>query len=328
LQRKETFEELRERMLKSAKEGIKSAYSSEEYALIQSVNAYLETEKSMNLAYERLTEWFGIYYPEVRMTNPKTLADLALAMSSKSTTLETIENALEDKQRAGQIFEKTKQTIGRQMNEEERPTVAGFAQMLKDMSQSMEALASYVKVAANRVLPNVTYLTDDMTAAELLSKAGSMERMALMPASTIQLLGAEKALFKHLKFGSKPPKYGVLFKFAVIGTAPREMRGKIARVYATKITIALKADYYSKNFIAPVLKKQLDAAVERIKSQPAKPKSARPSPERGAPQHGFPQRGGRPHGGRGPQRGSFGNNGNDSSRRPGGGGRPFSRRRQ
>ena len=93
-------------------------------------------------------------------------------------------------------------------------------------------------------MPNVTYLTDDKIAAELLAKAGSLERLAMMPASTIQLLGAEKALFKHIKFGSKPPKYGIIFKLPAVTSAQREKKGMVARAYATKICIALKADYH------------------------------------------------------------------------------------
>ncbi len=307
MQRKESFEELRERMLKSAKSGIKSAYSSEEYALIQSINAYLETEKSMNLAYERLTEWFGIYLPEIRMSNARTLAALALSIATKPITLESVAEAVEDRQKAEQIVQKANQTIGRKMNDEEKQTVASFAKMLKDMGQSMESLQSYIKASATRVLPNVTYLTDEKIAAEMLSKAGSMERFALMPASTVQLLGAEKALFKHLKFGNKPPKYGVLFKFAPIGTAPKDKRGKIARVYATKIAIALKADYYSKNFIAKDLKESIDSTVQRILKEPEKQKQQ---------QHRNPaqQQGRQLYRSNRPRQGNHGHHGNERSR--------------
>ncbi len=244
------FQELREKMLKSAREGIKEAYSSEEYALIQAINAHLETSKSYNLAYERLTEWAGIYFPEKRFTNPKTLAEFALSMSGTEE----------------------KSASGRKMNEDEKKAVTEFAQMSKDMGAALTALEAYIKLASNRILPNTTYLTDEKIAAELLSKAGSMERLATMPASTIQLLGAEKSLFKHIKFGSKPPKYGVLFKMPVVNSASREARGRIARVYATKISIALKADYYTKNFIAKELKKGLDSSIEKIRAMPPREK--------------------------------------------------------
>ena len=269
-------------MLQSAKAGIKEAYSSEEYALIQAINAYLEANKSYNLVYERLTEWYGIYYPEVRVTNPSTLAQLALALTIEKPTYDSIYDAVKDEKKAQQIFEQSKTTTGRKMGADEREAVVSFAEMSEAMKESMESLEDYIKKASGRMLPNTTYLTDEKIAAELLAKAGSMDRLATMPASTVQLLGAEKSLFKHIKFGSKPPKYGVLFKMPVVNSAARDQRGRIARVYATKICIALKADHYTKNFIGPELKKNLDKIVAKIKSTPSRPE--RPRQEQRRPQ--------------------------------------------
>lgn len=268
------FEEIREKMLKSAKEGIKKAYTNEEYALIQAINAYLETSRSYNLLYERLGEWYGIYFPEIRINNPKTLADLAIVLNDKSDlSKESINSILNDEEKSEEILRKVNSTIGRNMNSSEKDAVVKFAELSNQMNEALKGLEAYIKTTSNILMPNATYLTDEKIAAELLSKAGSLERLATMPASTIQLLGAEKALFKHIKFGSKPPKYGILFKLAAVGNAQREHRGKMARVYATKISIALKADYFSKNFIADKLKKSLDISVEKIKAKPIKEKS-------------------------------------------------------
>ena len=275
-----SFEELRERMLASAKAGISEAYSSEEYALIQAINAYLETNKSYNLTYERLTEWFGIYFPEIRISNAKSLADLALLVTKPTPpSIEEVKKILNNDTMAKTIHEKFSKTIGRKMNLEEKKAVIEFAEGSNNMHRMLTALEDYIKAASERLLPNTTYLTDEKIAAELLSKAGSMERLATMPASTVQLLGAEKSLFKHIKFGSKPPKYGVLFKLPVVNTAPRETRGRIARVYATKICIGLKADYYTKKFIGKELKQNLDQIVEKIRKEPPRPKKLQP-PER------------------------------------------------
>ncbi len=293
---REGFEEIRERMLKSAKEGIKSAYQSEEYALMQAVNAYIETNRSYNLAYERLSEWFGIYLPEVRMANPETLAKLVMAVKNKGKDKDSIQEAIKESGRAEEVYKKLMSTIGREMQSEEGSAISDFAQMTVRMSESLKGLDSYIKTAATRIMPNTVYLTDHMIAAELLSRAGSMERLATMPAGTVQLLGAEKALFKHIKFGSRPPKYGILFKFPEITNAQREIRGRIARVYATKICIALKADHFSKNFIAEKLKKDLDESIKRIKEKPIKPKKE--APDRGFEKKGFQRR----MGGRGFQR--------------------------
>ncbi|MCL5430144.1 MAG: NOP58 family protein [Candidatus Marsarchaeota archaeon] len=265
------FEELRKKMLESAKQGIKEAYTSEEYALIQAINAYNETSKSYNLMFERLTEWYGIYFPELQISNPKTLADLTLATANEIDH-DTIRKLINDDKSAEDFYKKAKSTIGRKMNEDEKSAVMGFAKTSNEMQSNLQSLEKYIKIASNRLLPNTTFLTDEKIAAELLSKAHSLEKMATMPASTIQLLGAEKSLFKHIKFGSKPPKYGVLFKMPEISSAPKEIRGRIARVYATKICIAVKADYFTKNFIAKDLKKDMDDTIKNIKSQPIVPK--------------------------------------------------------
>ncbi len=299
---KKGFEEIRERMLSAAKQGISEAYKSEEYALMQAVNAQIETSRSYNLAYERLSEWYGIYFPEVRMTNPVTLARLVVALNHKGIDDRAIEEAVKDQSKSEEIYKKAQSTIGRKMESSEATGIIRFAELVLSLNESLEQLDSYIKDASKRLMPNTTYLTDHMIAAELLARAGSMERLATMPAGTVQLLGAEKALFKHIKFGSKPPKYGILFKLPEVSNAPREIRGKIARAYATKISIALKADYFSKNFIAEGLKADLTKNLKRIREKPIVPKKE--EPRREFKRHGgfHPgkdrMRGSRPHGNR------------------------------
>ena len=283
---------MRERMIKKAKEGITSAYSNEEHALMQAINAYLETNKSYNLAFERLSEWYGIYFPEIKIANPKTLADLAIVLNSRDgIDKESITSIITDTQKADSIYNKAKATIGREMSDKEKEAVLHFARLSNQMNDTLLGLEAYLKAASTEIMPNTTYLTDEKIAAELLSKAGSLERLATMPASTVQLLGAEKALFKHIKFGSNPPKYGVLFKLAEISNGPRDRRGRIARAYAAKISIALKADYFTKNFIAEKLKADLEKAVKRMKEAPARERSGKPANQFSRPFQGRPQRG-------------------------------------
>ncbi len=257
--------ELRDRLIKATKEEIKKAYSSEEYALMQAINAYIETTRSYNLMYERLGEWFGIYFPEIRIGTPKTLSELVLLLSDRQNiNQERIGALIKEKDKAESIYLKASSTMGRELSGDEKEPVVNFARLCIETEKSIAALDAYIQIASNRLMPNLTYLTDDKIAAEMLSKAGSLERLALMPSSTIQLLGAEKALFKHIKFGSKPPKYGILFKLPSISSAKKQIRGKMARAYAAKIAIALKADYFSKNFIADKLKKDLQESIRRM----------------------------------------------------------------
>ncbi|MCL5092875.1 MAG: NOP58 family protein [Candidatus Marsarchaeota archaeon] len=268
--------ELREKMLKAARSGIKEAYTNEEYALMQAINAYNEMSRAYNLLYERLSEWYGLYFPEIKLTNPATLANLVIVFTSRNEISEEgIKKAIKDDGQVQSIIQKAKTSIGREMNADEKDAIKSYAKLSLETNAMLEELEKYLKIASKRILPNTAYLTDEKIAAELLSKAGSMERLAVMPASTIQLLGAEKALFKHIKFGSKPPKYGTLFKFPAVGNARKDTRGRIARAYAAKIAIALKADYFSKNFIAEKLKKDLEESISRIQKSPVKQKESR-----------------------------------------------------
>lgn len=320
----DSFKELREKMIKSTKSDIKEAYGNEEFILIQAINAYNESLRSHNLMFERLSEWFGIYFPEVRVGNPAILAELAIAMcNGEELDKAVIDKIVDDPEKAEIIYTKAKETMGRTIDGDEKDAVAAFANLSKDMGRGIVGLDVYIKSAATRIMPNVTFLTDDKIAAELLAKAGSLERLAMMPASTIQLLGAEKALFKHIKFGSKPPKYGIIFKLAAVTAAQREKKGMVARAYATKICIALKADFMTKKFIADKLKETLDGNLAKITAKEVAPKhyqtfnDRKPGgfrPQRGGGDRGGPRRGGKQGGG------GFNKNRRDKPRSGGGGG--------
>ena len=121
------------------------------------------------------------------------------------------------------------------------------------------------------VAPNVTALVGPLLGARLLSLAGSLEELAKLPASTIQVLGAEKALFRALRTGGKPPKHGVIFQFPEIRRSPRWQRGKIARALATKLAIAARVDYFTGRYIGDELKKKLMERIDEIKKLYPKP---------------------------------------------------------
>ncbi len=267
------FSEKRAKAIRAAKGMITESYENEEHILIQAINALGETTKSYNLMCERLSEWYGIYFPEIKPSNHKELTDLAITMcGSNNISAESISAVVNDPGRADMISRKASETIGRKITEDERGAILAFATMAKSTEKTIADMDAYIKSAATRIMPNVTYITDDKIASELLSKAGGMKRLSVMPASTVQLLGAEKALFKHIKFGSRPPKYGIIFKLPDVTNAPKDKKGRIARVYATKICIALKADFFSKRFIAEKLKADLNAAIARINATESRPK--------------------------------------------------------
>jgi len=116
------------------------------------------------------------------------------------------------------------------------------------------------------IAPNISNIIGPLIGARLISNAGGLKRLALLPASTIQVLGAEKALFRFKKEGGKPPKHGVIFQDSQINKAPRKLRGKIARVMANKISIAARADAFTKRDISVELKKILERKISEIRN--------------------------------------------------------------
>ena len=266
-------EDLRKRLIEKAKMGIKEAYSSEEYTLMQAINAYLELTKAYNLINERMEEWSGIYIPDVKIGSPTILANLIIEISSGKIDAEAITKITGNADKGKRVFESLSNNVGRKIESgEEIDVVKSFAEYSLSTQKLIEMLESYIKGASNRLMPNLSYLTDEKMAAEMLSKAGTLERLATFPASTLQLLGAEKALFKHIKYGSRPPKYGILFKLPAVTNAPKQLKGKVARAYAAKLAIALKGDYFSKRFIADQLKADLDKSMKKISETKTKPK--------------------------------------------------------
>ncbi|MEF8878987.1 MAG: hypothetical protein V5A64_01175 [Candidatus Thermoplasmatota archaeon] len=133
------------------------------------------------------------------------------------------------------------------------------------VNQEKEQLEDQIKEDMKVLAPNISDLAGALVAGRLLSQAGSLKKLASMPASTIQVLGAEKALFRFKKKGGKPPKHGVIFQTSYINQAHKQVRGKIARVLANKIAIAAKADAFTGRNISEELKEELENRVKEIK---------------------------------------------------------------
>jgi len=135
------------------------------------------------------------------------------------------------------------------------------------INNEIKSLESQIEKDMKRIAPNITNIVGPLIGARLISHSNGIIKLATMPASTIQILGAEKALFRYKKEGGKPPKHGVIFQHSIINRTPREYRGKIARTFASKIAIAAKADAFTKRDISKELKKDLDKRIKKIKNQ-------------------------------------------------------------
>ena len=137
---------------------------------------------------------------------------------------------------------------------------------ISTVNNEMRTLEKQIEQDMCQIAPNISDMVGPLIGARLISLAGGLERLATLPASTIQLLGAEKALFRYKKEGGKPPKHGVIFQHSRINRSPRAIRGKIARMLSTKIVISARADAFTKRDISKDLKGDLDKKIKEIKN--------------------------------------------------------------
>ena len=143
------------------------------------------------------------------------------------------------------------------------------------------------------VAPNTKAVAGALLGARLIAIAGSLQNLAMRPASTIQVLGAEKALFRSLKTGARPPKHGLIFQHALLHDAKRWQRGKIARVIAGKLAIAARADAFGGRYVGDKLKADIDKRIAEIQEkykEPPPPKEKTVKPERQEYQEQRPRR--------------------------------------
>jgi len=152
-----------------------------------------------------------------------------------------------------------------------------------DLYRRREELEQYITKMMTEVAPNIQGLVGSLLGARLIGYAGGLERMAKLPSSTIQVLGAEKALFRSLRTNALPPKHGIIFQFPEIHQNPRWLRGKIARALAGKITIAARVDAFKGQYIADKLRARLLHSISEIKQRfpkPPKRKTKRITPKK------------------------------------------------
>jgi len=258
-----TYAQRRQRdFLEETKAQLREAHAARDLLLSHTVKAISEVNRAANLLYETLTEWYAVYFPELRVSEPATFAKLVQAISREDLKAADI-SSIVGEQKAQELEAKAKTSIGAKLSKEDLAQMTKLARKLEELYAYRASLEEYQAALAQEIAPNLSILAGPDLAAKLIAKAGSLRKLALMPASTVQVIGAEKALFKHLRSGSSPPKHGLIFQHASISTSPKHLRGKIARSLATKLAIAAKADAFSKNMIAEKLKKEFE---ERVKS--------------------------------------------------------------
>ncbi|XP_050675060.1 nucleolar protein 56 [Leptidea sinapis] len=221
--------------------------------IIQSIALLDQLDKDVNTFCMRIREWYSYHFPELVSIVPENHLYTKCAeyiKDRKSLSEESVEPLTEilgDSERAQAIIDASKMSMGMDISPVDLINIEMFAKRVVSLSNYRKQISEYLHTKMQSVAPNLTTLIGDQVGARLISKAGSLTSLAKYPASTLQILGAEKALFRALKTRSNTPKYGLLYHSTFIGRAGMKNKGRISRYLANKCSIASRIDCFSEN---------------------------------------------------------------------------------
>ncbi len=279
-----------------AKLRVKGAVEQRDLIVAQAIQTLDDLDRTVNLFMGRLREWYGVHFPELDRLVEKheTYARLVLTLGDRENfTGEALQKAEIPAGKSEAIVQMAETSMGADTSESDLAQIQALSRDVLNLYELRKEMETYLDKTMQEVAPNVRALVGSLLGARLIAIAGSLRNLAMRPASTIQVLGAEKVLFRSLKTGARPPKHGLIFQAALLHDAKRWQRGKIARALAGKLSIAARADAFGGNFIGDRLNADLEKRINEIKEkykEPPPPKE-RPMPERREPRRGFsPQR--------------------------------------
>jgi nucleolar protein 56 len=256
------------------KKRVRKAVEKRDLMAIQAILAIDDLDKTINLFMSRIREWYGLHFPELDrlLEKHETFARLVLNLGSRENfTAENLEKEDLPEEKAKQIAAASSASMGAELREDDIDKIQQMCKTTLELYELRQKLETHVNACMEEVAPNVSALLGPLLGARLIAIAGGLNNLSKMPASTIQVLGAEKALFRALKTGTRPPKHGILFQHTLIHEATRWQRGKVARALAGKIAIAARVDAYSGKYMGDELKADLERRVKDIQEKYAEP---------------------------------------------------------
>jgi nucleolar protein 56 len=264
-----------------AKMKVKTTVERRDLLVAQAVQTVDDLDKSLNVFMSRVREWFGLHYPELdRMLDKhETYARLVVNLGTREEfTADNLEKEGLPKAKSQKIAKVAAASMGADLGDDDLSQIQDMCRSVLELYGVRQSLEKYVDSVMEEVAPNTRAIGGSLLGARLLALAGGLMNLAKLPASTIQVLGAEKALFRSLKTKARPPKHGIIFQHPLIHDAKRWQRGKIARALAGKLSIAARVDAFGGKYAADGLKADLEKRVEEIRKRYEKPPP--PSPKK------------------------------------------------
>lgn len=244
--------------------------------IIQAVGLLDDLDKELNNFAMRLKEWYGWHFPELSkvVTDNVVYAKTVLAIGMRNTTQSctSLSDILpEDIEK--EVRQAAEISMGTEITEDDLVNIKEVASRTIELSEYRASLAEYLKFRMEAIAPNLTYMVGELVGARLISHAGSLMSLAKHPASTVQILGAEKALFRALKAKQATPKYGLIYHAHTVGQTGPKLKGKASRILAAKLSLCSRVDALgeqSEVSVAIGCKKYVERKLEEIQDEAAR----------------------------------------------------------
>jgi nucleolar protein 56 len=229
----------------------------EDFHAVQALRVADSLSESINLLSERVRDWYSVHFPELARLVPD---EKLVSLVAKCADRDEIASQLGF----------SGESIGSPMEKDDVEAVRAVAAAVANLIEAKARTEKFIGQKMKEAAPNITHVAGPVLGARLISLAGGLGKLASKPSSTIQLLGAENALFRHLKSGAKPPKHGIIFQHPYVHSAPRHHRGRVARSLAGALSIAAKVDYNRGEFIGDKLKEKLERRIRSVSASGGK----------------------------------------------------------
>ncbi|BGP17822.1 hypothetical protein JCM10213_008378 [Rhodosporidiobolus nylandii] len=212
--------------------------------IVQAIALLDDLDKEINIYSMRVKEWYGWHFPEMGkiITENITYAKVVKAMGFRTNYATTDFSHILPEELEETLKSAAAVSMGTEISDTDLAHIHLLADQVISITQYRTELYEYLRNRMAAIAPNLTALVGELVGARLIAHAGSLVSLAKQPASTVQILGAEKALFRALKTKHDTPKYGLIFHASLVGQAPQKLKGKMARMVATKAALSIRLD--------------------------------------------------------------------------------------
>eukprot|EP00891_Asterochloris_glomerata_P000764 jgi/Astpho2/764/e_gw1.00016.56.1_t len=255
--------------------------------IVQAIGLLDDLDKELNTYAMRVREWYGWHFPEMTRLvadNIKYAATIKVMGTRDKAEEADFSTVPLEEEEATVLKEAAMISMGTEISMEDMLNIEALCDQVIALAEYRAQLYEYLKSRMAAIAPNLTVLVGELVGARLISHAGSLMNLAKAPASTIQILGAEKALFRALKTKHETPKYGLIYHASLIGQAPPKFKGKISRVLAAKCALSIRVDALGEAADAEIgleARAKVEQRLRQLESRVLGSEGARP---RGQPQ--------------------------------------------